>query len=161
IEVPADQAPKFATAAAAPKPAEAGAAKAEPHAPAAAGEPAAAAASAKTAPTKPKPVERPKSADPAIAALIQAATIRRGAATIIKSTAAAPAVKELQKQSTDKLPPDARYAKVIEKSKPEKSDEPTRRQILGAGVAWGIMGLGVGGPSLMGFQRFMMPNVLE
>jgi cytochrome b6-f complex iron-sulfur subunit len=162
IEVPADQAPKFvASVAEAPK---AGAAhdKAAPHAPAAAAEPAAAPATAKAAPEKPaKPAERPKSTDPAIAALLEAATIRGGAAGIIKGATAPPAVKELQRVSPDKLPPDARYARVIEKSKPEKAGEPTRREILSAGVAWAVMGVGVGLPSLMGFARFMMPNVLE
>lgn len=160
IEVPADQAPKFAGAAAA-----SAADKAEPHAPAAHADAPAAGAAAKASPEKPapkKPAEKPKSSDPAIAALIAAATIRGGAAGIIKGADAPSAVKEIQKQSPDKLPPDARYAKVIEQSKPEKKDgEPTRREILSAGVAWGIMGIGVGVPSLMGFQRFMMPNVLE
>ncbi len=164
IEVPSDQAPKFAAGAAAPAKAEVAAepaaAKSEPHAPAAKAD-AAGHAPVKAAPDKPvQKREAPKSTDPAIAALIEAATFRGGAATILKSGAAPPAVKELQKTSPDKLPPDARQAKIIEKSKPQKS-EPTRRDLLSAGLAWGVMGVGVGVPSLLGFQRFMMPNVLE
>jgi len=162
IEVPADQAPKFATAAAAPAAKAEVGDKATPHAPATAGEAAAPAAGAKATPEKPaKPTERPKSTDPAIAALLEAATIRGGATQIIKGSASTPAMKELEKVSPDNLPPDARHAKVLEKSKPEKAGEPSRRELLSAGVAWAVMGVGVGVPSVMGFARFMMPNVLE
>lgn len=159
LEVSADQAPKFANAGAATAEA-APADKATPHAPAAdAGGPGA--APAKAAPHKPaKPHEKPKSTDPAIAALLEAATYRGGAATVLKAAAAVPApVKEMQR-APDKLPPDARQAQLVAKSKPEPAGEPTRRNfVLAAG--WAALGIGMGGPSLMAFQRFMMPNVLE
>lgn len=157
VEVPADQAPKFAAAA----PAAEAADKATPHAPAA-GEPAPAAApGAKASPAKPhKPAEKPKSTDPAIAALLDAATFRGGAATLLRNAAEIPAaVQQLQKGSPDQLPPDARYAKVIEQSKPAKPGAATRRDFMLA-TGWAAIAVS-GAGSLMAFQRFMMPNVLE
>lgn len=163
VEVPASQAPPSVVAAAAGAPA----AKAEPHAPAAADHGPAATATAKASPDKaaaPKPAEkkkeeRPKSQDPAIAALIAAVTVRGGATMIAKSPSSVPsAVKEL-KTDPSKLPPDARYAKVIEKTKPEPADATRRDWMLGIG--WAAMALGVGGTSVAAFQRFLMPNVLE
>jgi cytochrome b6-f complex iron-sulfur subunit len=166
IEVPADQAPQAATAAA-PKKAVSHAEKAEPAAKAdeKKKEPEADEAKPKTSPekhaAKPKTPERPKAVDPAIQALLEAATVRGGAARILKPAGAAPAaVREMQKLSPDRLPPDARYAKVIEKSKPKKATEPSRRDVM-VGLGWAAFGFGVGVPSLLGFGRFMMPNVLE
>ncbi len=171
VEVPADQAPKFVSSVA-----PAAAVKAAPHAPPG-GEPAAdaTAAAAKVSPEAPaapgpdapgKPPAkhapaRPPSTDPAIAALLAAATFRGGAATLLKPTTDLPRpVKEIQKLSPDKLPPDARHVKVIEKSRPKPPEQITRRDLVLAG-AWLAFGAGVGGPSLLAFQRFMMPNVLE
>lgn len=159
IDVPAEQAPAAVTAAAA-APTET---QAEPHAASPSAEAASAAAPAKASPHKPasKPKEAAKSMDPAVAALIAAATVRGGAAGILRAAGdVPPAVKGIQKLSPDKLPPDARYAKVLEKSKPPKPEEKTRRDWM-VRVGWIAMGVGVGGPSLLGFQRFMMPNVLE
>lgn len=159
IEVAESDAPKLAASAPA-------ATKAGTHAPALPGEPVAEPAAARHAPQKAapkapeKPKERPKSTDPAIAALIEAATVRGGAAVMLKSAPVPSAVKEIQRQSPEKLPPDARYARLIEKSKPSKPQEASRRDVL-LGIGWAAFGLGVGVPSVLGFQRFMMPNVLE
>lgn len=107
-------------------------------------------------------VEVRRIADPAIQALLEAATARGGKAGLDKPlVGAAAALKRLQSLPDDKLPPDARHQKTLEKTKPaDPKGEPTRRDwVLAAG--WAILGLGVGGPSVHAFARFMMPNVLE
>lgn len=121
------------------------------HAPAAAAKPAAKVA----APPKPKVV------DPAIQALLAATTVRGGLAVIHSGTKDAPdGVKQLAKLPIDQMPPDARQQKLLEKSKPQKSDdEPTRRDIMVA-AGWASMAA-LGGGSTLAFARFMAPNVLE
>jgi len=115
------------------------------------------------APAKKQDHEAPiqRIADPAIQALLEAATARGGKAGLDKpSVGAATAMKRLQSLPAEKLPPDARYQKMLEKTRPEPKGEPTRRDwVLAAG--WAIFGLGVGGPSAHAFVRFLMPNVLE
>lgn len=141
-----------AEAAAAPAAAVAGDDKAPSH------------ASAKSHPDKPaKPkIEGPKITDPAIQALLDAATTRGGKPGMGKSIAGgAPAsIKRLASLPADQLPPDARQSRTLEKTRPEKAGEPTRRDLVLAG-AWTVFGLGVGVPSAIAFNRFLMPNVLE
>ncbi len=104
--------------------------------------------------------------DPAIAALLRAATARGGNVVIQKKAEAVPpSVEALQKKDPSELPADARQAKVMEAAKKirEKSDA-DRREFLGTAAlatGWVAFGTGVGisvGPA---FGRFMMPNVLE
>ena len=145
VEV-ADNAPAAAPAASADKPA--------------AGEKAPAAAHAKEAPKKPVAPPKPKVVDPAIQALLAATTVRGGYAVIDAGLKGAPdPVKQLSKLSPDKLPPDARHQKLMEKSKPQKEEEPTRRDMMLA-AGWAAMAV-VGGGSTLAFARFMAPNVLE
>mgnify|MGYP001290197986 CR=1 FL=1 len=118
-------------------------------------------AGAKAAPHKPAAPPKPKEVDPAIQALLAATTVRGGNVVMNQGLAGAPAeVKNLSKLSPDKLPPDAKQQKVMEKSKPEKpAEEPTRREIMLA-LGWTCMAA-VGAGSAGAFNRFMAPNVLE
>jgi len=157
---------KFETATVEVSEAEAAAASASTPAAseAAAPEAGAAAAAAKAAPSKPVAPPKPKVLDPAIQALLAATTVRGGHAVIEQGMKDAPdSVKQLAKLSPDKLPPDARYERVLEKSKPAKKAEPTRRDVLTAGamvLGWGSILAGTG-LSTLEFARFMAPNVLE
>ncbi|MEE8169421.1 MAG: Rieske 2Fe-2S domain-containing protein [Phycisphaerae bacterium] len=112
------------------------------------------------APSKPAEAERPKITDPAIQALLEAATARGGKAGMDKPIlGAAVPLKRLQNLPVDQLPPDARYQMTLAKSKPAKAGEITRRDwALAAG--WLFTAAGLGG-STHAFARFMMPNVLE
>ncbi|MCZ6681537.1 MAG: Rieske 2Fe-2S domain-containing protein [Planctomycetota bacterium] len=131
-----------------------------PDAPAAAA-PEPAAASQKKAPDKPAAPPKPKELDPAIQALLAATTARGGRVVIDRGVHDMPtAVKRLSKLSPDELPPDARFQKVLEKSKPAKKTEPTRRDVL-LGVSWATFAVGFGAVPTGLFVRFMMPNVLE
>lgn len=102
--------------------------------------------------------------DPAIQALLRAATQRGGQATIDEAREGAPAaVRAWAKASGPDLPPDGRQAKVMAASKNAKEDGVTRRGML-AGSALGIGWLAFGTASAVSgvaFTRFMMPNVLE
>jgi len=134
-------------------------------------------------PPVPKPVAEPATAvaakapsavktsvagapDPAIAALLRAATSRGGNVAIQKKAESLPpGVEELQKKDPRELPPDARQAKVLEAAKKvsEKADA-NRREFLGSAAlatGWVAFGAGVGVSVGPAFGRFMMPNVLE
>lgn len=123
-----------------------------------------AAPAAGAGPAKPVAPPKPKVLDPAIQALLAATTVRGGHVVIDEGLEGAPdSVKQLAKLSPDKLPPDARHQRVLEKSKPAKSGDPTRRDVLTTGamvVGWGSILAGTG-LSTLEFARFMAPNVLE
>ena len=96
--------------------------------------------------------------DPAIAALLRAATSRGGNVVIQKrAESLPPGVEALQKKDPRELPPDARQAKVLEAAKKvrEESDA-NRRELLGTAAlatGWVAFGVGVGvsvGPALRG-----------
>lgn len=114
-------------------------------------------------PERPAKVSVAGDPDPAIQALLRAATQRGGMAEIAKSDeGATPAVKAWEKTPAAELPPDGRQAKVMKAGK-EAKEGVTRRGVL-AGSALGVGWLAFGGASVvsgLAFQRFMMPNVLE
>jgi len=110
---------------------------------------------------------KPKEVDPAIQALLQATTVRGGHVVLDRGLADMPeSVQRIAKLSPSELPPDARYTKVLEKSKSDpkaKDSDPSRRDVLTAGslaLGWGGMIVLTGG-STLAFARFMAPNVLE
>jgi cytochrome b6-f complex iron-sulfur subunit len=111
-------------------------------------------------------VEASKSAaevDPAIASLLKATTSRGGKGGHERAGPTTPAaVRALRARPLSELPPDARYEKLLEAAKAEKSAGKISRRaaITAAGVGWIAFGAtaAVGGGVL---QRFMMPNVLE
>jgi cytochrome b6-f complex iron-sulfur subunit len=141
-------------------PAPAAAPKAAPAAATAHAEPAHA-ATAKTSPAKPVEPPKPKVLDPAIQALLAATTARGGNVVINRGAKDLPdTIKKLSKLPPDRLPPDAKVQKVLEKTKPEKEEEPTRRDVL-LGVGWAAFAVGMGGLPALAFNRFMAPNVLE
>lgn len=122
---------------------------------------AAATAPEKKAPDKPVAPPKPKEMDPAIQALLAATTARGGRVVIDRGIHDMPtAVKRLSRLTPDELPPDARFQKVLEKSKPAKKTDPTRRDIL-LGASWATFAVGFGAVPTVLFGRFMMPNVLE
>jgi cytochrome b6-f complex iron-sulfur subunit len=105
------------------------------------------------------------SADPAIAALLRAATARGGNALIAKHAAGVPAsIETLRQKSPSELPPDARQQRMLEAAREVAKDRESRRDFLSKtalGVGWAALAIGTGisvGPA---FGRFMMPNVLE
>jgi len=119
----------------------------------------------------PEPVAKPKvpapgSIDPAIAALLRAATARGGNAAIERRAQSIPEpITELSKKAPKDLPPDARQALILEAARKAKQNpDASRRAFIGSAamyVGWAAFGLGTGiaiGPA---FGRFMMPNVLE
>ncbi len=106
------------------------------------------------------------SPDPAIAALLRAATARGGNAGIQKKSETVPAnIEQWRKKDPRELPPDARQARVIEAAKKVKEEvDAERRDFLsGAALAtgWVAFGAGLGVACGPAFGRFMMPNVLE
>lgn len=106
------------------------------------------------------------SPDPAIAALLRAATARGGNAVIQKrAESQPPGVEALQKKDPRELPPDARQAKVLEAAKKMREQaDAGRREFLGSAAlatGWVAFGAGVGVSVGPAFGRFMMPNVLE
>jgi len=156
-----------------------------PQAPAASGEPAEAAVEsapvaveAAVAPASVAAAPEPKTAvaskspakvsvagspDPAIQALLRAATQRGGLAAITKDEdGATPAVKAWSSVPASELPPDARQARIVSAAKDAKTDG-SRRGFM-AGSALGVGWMAFGGASVvsgLAFGRFMMPNVLE
>ncbi len=132
-----------------------------------AAEPSAAQPSALPTPAKavaraPKPVELPKAKelDPAVQALLEATTVRGGQVMINREVQDLPEVaRAFSKLSPDKLPADARYQRVLEKTKQAKG-EPSRRDWL-LGGAWITFATGFGALPVAALGRFMMPNVLE
>jgi len=104
--------------------------------------------------------------DPAIAALLRAATARGGNALIQKKEESLPpGVEALQRKDPRELPPDARQAKVLEAAKKvREASDANRREFLGSAAlatGWVAFGAGVGVSVGPAFGRFMMPNVLE
>ncbi len=106
------------------------------------------------------------SADPAIAALLKAATSRGGNAGLTRRVDDVPErMDAFRKADPRELPPDARQAKVLDAAKKIREDmDSGRRAFVGSaalGVGWLAFGAGTAisiGPA---FARFMMPNVLE
>jgi cytochrome b6-f complex iron-sulfur subunit len=104
--------------------------------------------------------------DPAIAALLRAATSRGGSAGIQKRAASVPEITDAMKRKDPReLPPDARQARIIEAARKAKQDpDQSRRAFMGSAVlatGWIAFGIGTGVAVGPAFARFMMPNVLE
>lgn len=104
--------------------------------------------------------------DPAIAALLRAATSRGGIAAIEQRGQSVPeSIDALRKADPRDLPPDARQAKIEEAAKKirQEGDVSRRAFISGAALGIGWFAFGVGTAISVGpaFGRFMMPNVLE
>ncbi len=104
--------------------------------------------------------------DPAIAALLKAATARGGNAGIAKGTGGLTGdAGELAGKRADQLPPDARQAKVMKAAqKASKSPDQERRTVAGGAalaVGWSAFAVGTGVSAGPAFVRFLMPNVLE
>jgi cytochrome b6-f complex iron-sulfur subunit len=163
-DAPAAPAPSEAEEEAVPAKAEKAPAKAE-KAPAASSKP----SSEPSAPAKSKsPEKAPKVSvagdpDPAIQALLRAATARGGVAGISKSDEGSPAVKAWEKAEIDDLPPDAKQAKVMSSAKKNAQEGLSRREML-SGTALGVGWVSFGAATAVSgaaFGRFMMPNVLE
>ncbi len=115
---------------------------------------------AKASPAKPAAPPKPKVVDPAIQALLAATTVRGGHPMINRAVSDLPEpVRQLSKMSPEELPPDGKFQRVLEKAKP-KQEEPSRRDVL-LGAGWTALALGFGVGPLLGFNRFMAPNVLE
>lgn len=103
--------------------------------------------------------------DPAIAALLKAATARGGSAGMQRSADAVPeSIEAMRGKDLDDLPPDARQARVLEAAKRAKSDPSMSRRSFASGgalvVGWASVGFATG-TSTLAFARFMAPNVLE
>ena len=150
----------IASPAADKKPAVAHAEKATKHKPVAG-----AAAAAASAPAEVK-ASVAGSSDPAIAALLRAATSRGGNAGIQRRIDSVPEhVDALRKADPRELPPDARQAKVLEAARKVRDEmDVTRRAFMGSaalGVGWFAFGVGTAVSIGPAFGRFMMPNVLE
>ncbi len=104
--------------------------------------------------------------DPAIAALLKAATSRGGTAGIRRKEQEIPAgVEAVRRKDPRELPPDARQAKILEAARKAKKDPDANRRSMLSGAAltvgWCAFGTGLGvsvGPAM---ARFLMPNVLE
>ncbi len=167
-EAAAAPAPAAATAVAAAEPAAAHAEKPKTHAAPAAIK--AASASAAVAATTPAPATAKVSvagaSDPAIAALLRAATSRGGIAAIEHRGQSVPEnIEALRKADPRELPPDARQARIQEAAKKLREEgDVSRRAFMSSaalGIGWFAFGVGTAisvGPA---FGRFMMPNVLE
>ena len=123
----------------------------------------AAKAPAATAATEASTVGQP---DPAIAALLKAATSRGGNAGILRGQELVPeSTRDWDRKDPRDLPPDAKQAKVFDAAKKAANDPSgSRRGFLSkAALATGWVTFGgslavSAGPA---FYRFMMPNVLE
>ncbi len=103
--------------------------------------------------------------DPAIAALLKAATTRGGHAGMLKNADGGMASSGSTRGDARNLPPEARQAKVQAAAKKASADaDAGRRAFASSGalmVGWGAFSAGAGlavGPA---FTRFMMPNVME
>ncbi len=142
--------------------------KKAPHAPAAKtpAEPAKAAATKSPEPVAAKSVEKDGTLDPAIAALLRAATARGGNAGIERQARDVPAaIAEMSRKDPKDLPPDARQALIVEAARKSKQDpSASRRQFISSAAlatGWIALGTGTGVAAGPAFMRFMMPNVLE
>ncbi len=123
-------------------------------------------AAASKAPTASPKVSVAGEPDPAIAALLRAATSRGGSAGLLRRSGSAPeSVEELRRKDPSELPPDARQARIMEATKKAAdASDPNRREFVGgAALAVGWVAFGVGTAVSIGpaFGRFMMPNALE
>ncbi len=136
--------------------------KPKAHAAPAKAAPAVAAAKA-AAPTK-APAEVGAS-DPAIAALLKAATSRGGIAAIEQRGLSVPqSINAIRNADPRELPPDARQAKVEEAARKIREGAVSRREFMSSaalGVGWFAFGVGTVVSVGPAFGRFMMPNVLE
>ncbi len=155
-----------------------------PAAPAAAAEAKPAAAEAKAAPAAKAPEKEaakpaaaksadpaPKTSvagepDPAIAALLRAATSRGGHAGILRKGDAVPdSVEAMRNRDASQLPPDARQARVLEEARKQRKDPDAQRRAMVGGAALAVGWLAFGGATGIAvgpaFARFLMPNVLE
>ena len=118
------------------------------------------------APEKPVEASMAGQGDPAIAALLRAATARGGNAGILRRAESIPESAEAwSRKDPSELPPDARQARVLEAAKKARDDaEQGRRAFVGGAtlaVGWAAFGVGAGVAAGPAFARFMMPNVLE
>ncbi len=105
-------------------------------------------------------------ADPAIAALLRAATSRGGIAAIEHRGQSVPeSIDALRKADPRDLPPDARQAKIEEAAKKIRQEgDVSRRAFISSaalGIGWFAFGVGTAISAGPAFGRFMMPNVLE
>ena len=103
--------------------------------------------------------------DPAIQALLRAATSRGGNSGIVQKRESLPqSVEAWQRKDPRELPPDARQAIVLEAARRASKDpDLQRRAFVGSAalaIGWTAFGAGLG-VSVPAFARFMMPNVLE
>ncbi len=153
----ADAAPVAAEGPAEPAKAEAKKAPEKPSAP-------------KKEPAKAAPAKVPaavasmaRTPDPAIAALLKAATARGGNAGILRQTESG-ALPARATRSAE-LPPEAMQAKVREVAKKAVADAQAGRRAFvsnsALAIGWIAFGAGSGLATGPGFVRFMMPNVLE
>lgn len=118
-----------------------------------------------------KPVKEPEvsvagAPDPAIKALLEAATARGGSAGIMKKAASIPeSARQYEQTKASDLPPDARQAKVLEEARKMKKKDPDerRRAVAGGAAVAAGWALFAGGSAVatVAVGRFMMPNVLE
>ena len=104
--------------------------------------------------------------DPAIAALLKAATSRGGNVGILRSQEAVPdTARDWDRKDPRELPPDAKHAKVFEAAKKAAKDPgASRRSFLNKAAlttGWVTFGGSLGVSAGPAFYRFMMPNVLE
>jgi len=131
---------------------------------AAAPDPAAATPVKDTRPTAPASVA--DLGNPAVQALLKAATTRGGLSGIAKSTGGIISADPLKTKDPDTLPPDARYAKVLEAAKSQKKTGSTRREMLSGSTlamfaGWGAFSGATAiliGPAAISFS---MPRALE
>lgn len=102
--------------------------------------------------------------DPAMAALLRAATARGGNVGIMSGAGGSRETSEWDRKDPSELPPDARQAKVMQAAKKISEDPDMGRRAfagLTLGIGWFAFGTGVAisvGPA---FGRYLMPNVLE
>jgi cytochrome b6-f complex iron-sulfur subunit len=130
---------------------------------------AAGAAAGTAKPGKASPAAPEGPVDPAMDALLRAVTARGGREGLAaSSTSPLSALESLGKKRFEDLPPDARFARVLETArrvdeKADEADSVTRREFVNKAlyaVGWaGVVGTTVIGTTAFG--RFMMPNVLE
>ncbi len=160
---PAEETPAATAVPAASSPAPSTQAKPAPTEATASAKPEPKAAPAKVAPVAASLAGQP---DPAIQALLRAATSRGGNAGIMKVASSMPeAAGEWNRQNPQNLPPEARQARVLDAAKKAKQNPDQQRRSLMSGasltIGWVALSAGTGlsiGPA---FARFMMPNVLE
>lgn len=137
------------------------------HAPAAAAHAPAAASLASASAPVPKAPPAPVAAvvdsgDPLLQALLRAATARGGSALIAKAKGGLISGDPLKAKDISELPPDARFARTLNRAKEVKKNKLTRREAMSMVVtaAWGGMAL-TGAVWGLGSVSFSMPRALE